>query len=60
MSVIKIEEIGRDISLTPTEIVMRDQTPDSIRETASTIRKSAPQIRELNFNAIVNLHPTDG
>ena len=60
MSVIKIEEIGRDISLIPIEIVMRDQTPDIIRETASKIRNSASQICELNFNTIVNLHPTDG
>ena len=52
MSNIKIEDIGRDISLIPIEIVMRDQTPDSIWEPAS-------QIRELNFNIIVNLHPTD-
>ena len=46
MSDIRIKDIGRDISLTPTEIVMRDENPKSIRE--------------LNFNFIVNLHPTDG
>ena len=53
MSDIRIKVIGKDISLTPIEIVMRDETPDSIRETASPIRKP-------NFNIIVNLHPTDG
>ena len=43
MSYIRIKDIGKDISLTPIEIVMRDQTPDSIRDP--------------NFNIIVNLHP---
>ena len=46
MSDIRIKDIGKDISLTPIEIVMRDETPDSIREP--------------NFNNIVNLHPTEG
>ena len=46
MSNIKIEDIGREINLIPIEIVMRDKTPDSIKEA--------------NFNIIVNLHPTDG
>ena len=46
MSDIRIKDIGKDISLTPIEIVMRDQTPDSIRNP--------------NFNIIVNLHPTEG
>ena len=46
MSDIRIKDIGKDISLTPIEIVMRDQTPDSIRYP--------------NFNIIVNLHPTEG
>ena len=46
MSDIRIKDIGKDISLTPVEIVMRDQTPDNTTET--------------NFNIIVNLHPTDG
>ena len=46
MSDIIIKDIGKDISLTPIEIVMRDQTPDSIRDP--------------NLNIIVNLHPTDG
>ena len=46
MSDIRIKDIGKDISLTPIEIVMRDQTPDSIRDP--------------NFNIIVNLHPTKG
>ena len=40
---IRIKYIGKDISLTPIEIVMRDETPDSIRGA--------------NFNIIVNLHP---
>ena len=39
-----ISLIGKDISLRPIEIVMRDETP----------------IGEPNFNLIVNLHPTDG
>ena len=53
MSDIRIKDIGKDISLTLIEIVMRDETPDSIRETVSPIG-------EPNFNIIVNLHPTDG
>ena len=53
MSDIRIKDIGKDISLTPIEIVMRDETPDSIGETASPIR-------EPNVNIIVNLHPTQG
>ena len=44
MSDIRIKDIGKDISLTPIEIVMRDQTPDSIRDP----------------NIIVNLHQTKG
>ena len=46
MSDIRIKDIGKDISLTPIEIGMRDQTPDSIRDP--------------NFNIILNLHPTEG
>ena len=46
MSDIRIKDIGKDISLTPIEIVMRDQTQDSIRDP--------------NSNIIVNLHPTEG
>ena len=46
MSDIRIKDIGKDISLTPIEIVMSDQTPDSIRDP--------------NTNIIVNLHPTEG
>ena len=53
MSDIRIKDIGKDISLTPIEIVMRDQSPKTIREPAS-------QISEPNFNIIVNLHPTEG
>ena len=60
MSIIKMENIVTDISLTPIEVVMRDKTPDSIRETASPIRELASQIREPNFNIFINLHPTDG
>ena len=45
MSDIRIKDIGKDISLTPIETVMRDENPKTIRE--------------LNFNIIVNLHPTD-
>ena len=46
MSDIRIKDIGKDISLTPFEIVMRDQTPNNISEP--------------NSNIIVNLHPTEG
>ena len=46
MSDIVIKDIGTDISLTPIEIVMREQNPDNTSEP--------------NFNIIVNLHPTDG
>ena len=46
MSDIRIKDIGKDISLTPIEIVMRDQIPKTISEH--------------NCNIIVNLHPTDG
>ena len=46
MSDIRIKDIGKDISLTPIEIVMRDQTPDNTSEP--------------NVNIFVNLHPTDG
>ena len=53
MSDIRIKDIGKDISQKPIEKVMRDQTPDSIREPAS-------QITNPNSNIIVNLHPTDG
>ena len=53
MSDIRIKDIGKDKSLTPIEIVMRDQSPETIREPAS-------KIYEPNFNIIVNLHPTDG
>ena len=45
MNNIKIEDLGRDISLMPIEIVMGDQTPFTINDN--------------NFNIIVNLHPTD-
>ena len=46
MSDIRIKDIGKGISLTPIEIVMRDQTLDNTSEP--------------NFNIIVNLHLTDG
>ena len=46
MSNIRIKNIGKDISLTPIEMVMRDLTPNTINDN--------------NFNIIVNLHPTDG
>ena len=46
MSDIRIKDIGKDICLTPIEIVMRDQIPDNTSEP--------------NVNIIVNLHPTDG
>ena len=44
MSDIRIKDIGKDISLTPIELVIRDQTLDSTSES--------------NFNIIVNLHST--
>ena len=43
---IRKKDTGKDISLTPIEIVMRDVTPDIIIEP--------------NFNIIVNPHPTEG
>ena len=46
MSDIRIKDIGKDISLTSIEIVMRDQSPETICEP--------------NSNFIVKLHPTDG
>ena len=46
MSDIRKKDIGKDISLTPIEIVMRDQTPNNVSEP--------------NSNIIVNLHPTEG
>ena len=46
MSDIRLKNIGKDISLIPIEIVMRDENPKTIKE--------------LNFNIIVNIHPTDG
>ena len=32
MSIIKIKDIGRDISLIPIEIIMRDRKSDNINE----------------------------
>ena len=46
MGKIRIEHLGKDISVTPIEIVMRDQKPDNTSEP--------------NWNIIINLHPTDG
>ena len=52
MSDIRIKDIGKGISLTPIQIVMRDETPDNICEAGSLIN-------EPNFNINVNLHPTE-
>ena len=60
MSDIRIKDIGKDISITPIEIVMRDQTPDSIHETALPIGAPASQITNPNSIIIVNLHPIEG
>ena len=46
MSDIRIKDIGKDISLTPIEIVIRDDKPEMVSEP--------------NSNIIVNLHPTEG
>ena len=46
MSNIRLKDIGKDISLTPIEIIVRDEKPDNINDN--------------NFNIIVILHPTDG
>ena len=46
MNDIRAKDIGKDISLTPIEKVMRDQSPDNTCEP--------------NVNISVNLHPTDG
>ena len=48
MSDIRVKDIGKDIIVTPIEIVMRDQNPDSIGEPASLINNP-------NSNIIVNL-----
>ena len=53
MSDIRIKDKGKDISPTPIEIVMRDETPDNIKDPRSGFANS-------NFKIIVNLHPTDG
>ena len=45
LSNIRIKDIGKDISLTPIEIIMRDESQEIINEH--------------NFKIIVNLHPTD-
>ena len=37
MSKIRIKDIGKDISLTPIEIIMRDEKPEMINETSSTL-----------------------
>ena len=60
MSDIRRKVIGKDISLTPIEIVMRDEAPDGIGEgTKSLVPQPASQITNPNVNFIVNLHPTD-
>ena len=46
MSIIEIVDMGKDISITPIEIVKKYQTPDSNNDN--------------NFNIRVNLHPSDG
>ena len=46
MSKIRIEDIGKDKSLTPIEMVMRDEKPLTINDN--------------DFKIIVILHPTDG
>ena len=43
---IRLKDVGKDISLTPLEIIVRDEKPDNNNDS--------------NFNIIVNLHPTDG
>ena len=53
MSDIRIKDIGKDISLTPIEIVMRDQTPNNTNDPQSGFTNP-------NVNIIVNLHPTEG
>ena len=53
MSDIRIKYIGKHISLTPIEIVMRDETPDNINDPRIGFANN-------NFNIVVNLHPTDG
>ena len=46
MSIIRIEDISKNITIISIEVVMRDQTPLTINDD--------------DFNIIVNLHPTDG
>ena len=42
----RIDDIGNDINISPREIIIRDQKPETIHD---------PE-----FNIFVNLHPTDG
>ena len=57
---IGIKDIGKDISLTPIEIVMRDQgTCLADGETWSKTYETPENTTEPNFNIIINLHPTD-
>ena len=53
MSNIKIEDIGKDISPTPIEIVMKYQKADSVCDPRSGFGNP-------DVNIILNLHPTDG
>ena len=53
MSKIRIKDIGKDISLTPIEIVIRDQTPNTIHQAGSPIM-------DTSFNIILNLDSTVG
>ena len=46
MSYVRIKDIGKDISLLPIRIIMRDEKPEMTTET--------------DLSIIVNLHPTDG
>ena len=46
MSDIRIKDLGKDISLPPIEIAMRDDKPEMVSEP--------------NSNIFVNLHPTEG
>ena len=45
MSHIRIKDIGKDISLTPIEIVMRDETPDNLLNLTSTLLSIYTQLK---------------
>ena len=60
MSDIRIKDLGKDISLTTIEIVMKDQGTCLADQTPDPRSGYTNNTSEPNVNIIVNLHPTDG